>query len=722
MPKSSSPSPTITPMNKTHPQTLTLTPPPPPTLIPNPPPQDDDNEDDDDDLLHLQSYPQSLLMDEEDDPEPNLNLYPSQSSIPNPNPNPNSDQSTFSSLLFCEPNDEEEEEEEEEAADEDDDEIEGNDDHKPALNGHAVPAADPPAAAAAPVPVPVPPAPHIDPSSHISSQFYTFNRDSHALMVRCILEGRLATPDEIRGATPAPVLKSWRSVWKDRNEDTAYLTAWKRIQDKLAAHLDAVPAPGSLPVLFFKNNPAQSVSHVDQWQDIVTAAHADPDLLRHLGLKETVDRIKKSWTVGAKFYGIPESFIRVCVASCPVCTSSSSAVSAGGASIAARSKRRRFEYTESFDVPAKDVPRQLQQLAAKHKVVLCIRQKYIRYKPFMAEVKDYACHRAGEPSSASASSKKARVLKREPYQSKRCGCGFRIRAIVPIANYNEKDKTFVYQDEGTAVFKLYAVHSGHEPGPLDGNARIIHRVVGQKGGFDLDPVDYGVREEAEPESFVNLTGKEDCGDPHHMVLQLVQELRVEAGFLEGKIAKMPPEMLGSLAHNLVDILHRLRNVAVTQHSEESLVVGNEELGQWGHDGNHHLDSHDRIFAKDAEMIDEEENDFDSTLGAIVPWDRMSVECQDRKLLMREGLKSDKWMMKEDCGDFDEKSILNCGEDEDSKLIKPLRNDGTIVPDRNLLGMQVDGFYPDTTKWYDSPSGLDPGADSGDGGFRHGGIV
>jgi hypothetical protein len=36
---------------------------------------------------------------------------------------------------------------------------------------------------------------------------------------------------------------------------------------------------------------------------------------------------------------------------------------------------------------------------------------------------------------------------------------FRIRAIVPIANYNEKDKSFVYVEEGTVVFKLYAVHS-----------------------------------------------------------------------------------------------------------------------------------------------------------------------------------------------------------------------------------------------------------------------
>ncbi|XP_044488736.1 uncharacterized protein LOC123213374 [Mangifera indica] len=74
---------------------------------------------------------------------------------------------------------------------------------------------------------------YISPEPHISTQFYTFNAESHALMIRCILEQRLATPAEIRVATPRAVLKSWRSAWKDRNEDTAYLTAWKRIQDKV---------------------------------------------------------------------------------------------------------------------------------------------------------------------------------------------------------------------------------------------------------------------------------------------------------------------------------------------------------------------------------------------------------------------------------------------------------------------------------------------------------
>ncbi|KAI8026981.1 hypothetical protein LOK49_LG02G00574 [Camellia lanceoleosa] len=241
--------------------------------------------------------------------------------------------------------------------------------------------------------------PYINPSPHVSTQFYTFNTESHALMIQCILESRAATADEIRAATPMPVLSSWRAVWKDRNEDTAYLTAWKRIQDKLIVHVDE---PHGNQFLCFKNNSNQFVSHVNQWQDIVMRFHVDSDL-KHLGLKETVERIKQSWTVGAKFYGIPESFIKVCISACPVCSSDLSGSMQ-------RNKRRRFEYTESFDVPANEVPHRLRQLAAKHKVVLCIRQKYIRYKPFMAEVKDYACHRKGVP----APSKKSKVLKREP--------------------------------------------------------------------------------------------------------------------------------------------------------------------------------------------------------------------------------------------------------------------------------------------------------------------
>lgn len=443
--------------------------------------------------------------------------------------------------------------------------------------------------------------------------------------------------------------------------------------------------------------------------------HSDTDL-KHLGHRETVERIKQVWTVGAKFYGIPESYIRVCVAACPVCNAAASG-SNSAAAAAAQNKRRRFEYTESFDVPAKEVPSRLQQLAAKHKVVLCIRQKYIRYKPFMAEVKDYACHRAGQPAA-----KKSKVLKREPYASKRCGCGFRIRAIVPIANYNEKDKSFVYQEEGMAVFKLYAVHSGHEPGPLDGNARIMHRVVGHKGSYmtDQENVVYGVSEEMDNEGF-GLMGKDE-GDLQFSILQQVQELKAEVGMLEGKLSKIPQEFMGSVSRELFDIVNKIRNIGevgskpielLTDKSDD-VLVGDNDLANWS---NHH----DRIYGdgKDTELIEDDEDSFGRTLGEVVSWgDHMTSECRDQKELMSETCKPEKWLK---CSEFDEKSILDCG--EDTKLTKPIRHDEAIVSDEGLGCIQVDSFYQDNPKWYDSPCALDTGvADCENSGFRHGEIL
>jgi hypothetical protein len=571
--------------------------------------------------------------------------------------------------------------------------------------------------------------PAIDPAPHISSQFYTFTVASYGLMLRCILAGRLASADEVRAATSPSVLASWRAVWKDRNEDTAYLTAWKRIQDKLSASADSRH-------LHFKSNSSQRVSHVGMWRDIVSEAHADPDMLRHLAFKDTVDRIKQSWTVGAKFYGIPESFIRVCVAACPVCKAAPAGQPDSAIASPGRGKRRRrFEYTETLDVPARDVPRRLQQLAAKHKVVLCIRQKYIRYKPFMAEVKDYACHRAGVPTSNSGNAasssmsnsegKRSRV--REPYQSKRCGCGFRIRAIVPIANYNEKDKSFVYVEEGTAVFKLYAVHSGHEPGPLDGNARIVHRLVGHKGTLEFDPDIYGVSEEGDPSFSAKGGGDVDIGDSHQAVLQQVRDLKAEVLLLEGKVAKIQAEQLGSLSAGLSEVLCKIKKFNLygnVYQSGDRLMIVNEEVGGWGA-GNvaHHLDHHDGAFGKDDDMLDDDDTDFGSSLAPI-SWDRMAAECEDRKMLMGDSPKCDKWMLKEGVSDFDEKSILNCGDDdgvEDSKIIKPLMHDDAMVTDPNLVGISVDGFYTGP-KWYDSPVCLDSSVDAGDASFRHGGIL
>ncbi|GER26395.1 hypothetical protein STAS_02039 [Striga asiatica] len=551
----------------------------------------------------------------------------------------------------------------------------------------------------------------INPEPHVSAQFYTFNKDSHALMIRCLIGGRTATPDEIRAVTPAPLLSTWRSVWKDRNEDTAYLTAWKRIQDKLTVHVSESAASvidnNCTHFLCFKNNLSQFVSHIDQWQDIVMSYHGDADF-QHLGLKDTTERIKQVWTVGAKYYGIPESYIRTCLATCPLCLDESSGC-------APKSKKRKFEYTESLDVPAKEVQTRLQQLAAKHKVVLCIRQKYIRYKPFMAEVKDYACHRAGEPA------KKPRFLKREQYASKRCGCQFRIRAIVPISNYNDKEKTFVYEEEGTAVFKLYAVHSGHEPGPLDGNARIMHRVLGHKGGVLIDQETvYGMAEDGESEGF-RFSGK-NLSNLQSTVLHQVQELRNELGLLEGRIGKMPSPRLDTVSRELFQIVNRLRNivddgsksVGLLQEKQDldDVLVVEHDLPDWVDD------HHTRIYGdgKDADGLEDDEASFGRTLGEVASWNQMRIEGRKGKDILSDNYKA-KWLK---CDDFDQKGNIGCS---NPNMINHLRHDEIITSDvEGLVGIQVNSLYPENPKWLDSPGGLDAGADCGDGGFRHGEIM
>eukprot|EP00249_Psilotum_nudum_P017442 c26325_g1_i1 orf=170-2011(-) len=541
----------------------------------------------------------------------------------------------------------------------------------------------------------------VDTQPYVSNQFYTFNSASHHLMVVCILENRYANADEIRSATPGNVLVSWKGVWKDRNEDTAYLTGWKRIQDKLQALVDE----HGNEMLYFKNNPQQFVPHIDQWQDIVQGFHRDADL-KHLGMKETIERIKQVWTVGAKFYGIPESFIRVCVSSCPVCCSDSS-------SNHARSKRRHFEYTESLEVQAKDVPLRLQQLAAKHQVVLCIRQKYIRFKPFLAEVKDYCCHRAGEPNT-----KKAGILKRKKYSSKRCGCGFRIRAIVPIANYSEKEKTFTYQEEGKAIFKLYAIHSGHKPGPHEGSARIIHRFVGPASmKLDLTPVLDSVQDDS-----LQDAAKDDAGGIREATLQQVNELRLELDTLRNNLGSLSHEVLNDISQSLADVIQRLRRVdelyksagffVINEREDERLISDPRLGGDWR--GSHGDDKHDNDL-----IVQNEE--FNSDMEPSSEWQIQRPQRLSKDEVLQD--KRAKWFdtVKESSIACDDKNILD--EEHRNSNEEVVVSGAGNVP---LVSMPVDNYYQENVKWYEGMScGLDPTGDCGDdlshsvqSGFRH----
>ncbi|KAL0339362.1 UNVERIFIED_CONTAM: hypothetical protein Sangu_1458300 [Sesamum angustifolium] len=206
-------------------------------------------------------------------------------------------------------------------------------------------------------------------------------------------------------------------------------------------------------------------------------------------------------------------------------------------------------------------------------------------------------------------------------------------------------------------------------------------MVGHKGGFLMDhETVYGMAEDGENEGF---------------------------GFL-GRILEIYSipfcsslEMLQMMDQNLLGCCQRS--------SIWMMLVVEHDLPDWGDD------HHTRIYGdgKDADVIEDDEDSFGRTLGEVASWDQMRTVCRNEKDLLGETCKEEKWLK---CAEFDQKGIVGCS---NPKLTKPLNNDEAIDPDVGLAGIQVDGFYPENPKWFDSPCGLDPGADCGEAGFRHG---
>ncbi|CAH8337284.1 unnamed protein product [Eruca vesicaria subsp. sativa] len=123
----------------------------------------------------------------------------------------------------------------------------------------------------------------------------------------------------------------------------------------------------------------------------------------------------------------------------------------------------------------------------------------------------------------------------------------------------------------TAVFKMYAVHSGDEPGALDGNARIMHRLVGYKSFLMEQDIVYGVRED--------LDGGDMRFSVLHQVQQELTQLRTELGSLEGKIGKISQEMLGSVSGDLFEKLNKIRSIGDVgvKASSNDILVGDNHL-------------------------------------------------------------------------------------------------------------------------------------------------
>ncbi|KAG6497909.1 hypothetical protein ZIOFF_045815 [Zingiber officinale] len=74
---------------------------------------------------------------------------------------------------------------------------------------------------------------------------------------------------------------------------------------------------------------------------------------------------------------------------------------------------------------------------------------------------------------------------------------------------------------------LYPIRTRHEPGPLDGNARIIHRVVGNKGSYEFNSDVYDIRKDTDPYWLTSIIGKDARGNPYHAVMHKFRMSRLK---------------------------------------------------------------------------------------------------------------------------------------------------------------------------------------------------
>ena len=62
-----------------------------------------------------------------------------------------------------------------------------------------------------------------------------------------------------------------------------------------------------------KESPNLRIPYIEQWRDILGNAHARA---KHLGVKETIDEIKKGWSVDVRYHGLSKLYIKACIDAC----------------------------------------------------------------------------------------------------------------------------------------------------------------------------------------------------------------------------------------------------------------------------------------------------------------------------------------------------------------------------------------------------------------------
>ena len=102
------------------------------------------------------------------------------------------------------------------------------------------------------------------------------------------------------------VLKITIDLLRDAKDDVVVdLRLWKSMKQRISLM-------GNQEICL-KESPNLRIPYIEQWRDIVGNAHVRA---RHLGGKETIDEIKKGWSVDARYHGLSKVYVKAYIDAC----------------------------------------------------------------------------------------------------------------------------------------------------------------------------------------------------------------------------------------------------------------------------------------------------------------------------------------------------------------------------------------------------------------------
>ena len=120
--------------------------------------------------------------------------------------------------------------------------------------------------------------------------YFTFNKACYQLMVSDILG----------------LCNISLAVLRDANDGVIVdLRSWKRMKQGLVLMEDKE--------IYLKDSPNLRIPYVEQWEEIVANAQVKT---RHLGLKDTLQEIKKGWSIDTRYHGLSRVYVKTCIDAC----------------------------------------------------------------------------------------------------------------------------------------------------------------------------------------------------------------------------------------------------------------------------------------------------------------------------------------------------------------------------------------------------------------------